>query len=264
MIDRNVSNEFQENGVVLLKQVVDLEWIDELKKGIKYNFENPSEHKCVYEEINGKEIFYDDYCNWQRIKEYKNFIFNSNISKIAGLLMQSKKVNLFHEHVLVKEKGSKKRTPWHQDQGYYCVEGKDNVSIWIPLDKIVKNSSMEFIAGSNNWNKIYLPTKFKGYDYENKDEEFEKIPDIEKNRKNYNIISFECDVGDAIAFNYSTIHAAYGNSSKNRRRAFSIRFTGDDAKYIKRKGEMSPPFPEIKLKDGDILDCDTFPVLISS
>ena len=38
------------------------------------------------------------------------------------------------------------------------------------------------------------------------------------------------------------------NKSKNRRRAFSIRFTGDDATYIKRKGEMSPPFPELKLQ----------------
>ena len=39
----------------------------------------------------------------------KNFIFNSEISNIAKQLMQSKKVNLFHEHVLVKEIGSKKR-----------------------------------------------------------------------------------------------------------------------------------------------------------
>ena len=49
MIDRNISNEFQENGVVLLKQVIDLEWIDELKKGIDWNFANPSKFKCVYE-----------------------------------------------------------------------------------------------------------------------------------------------------------------------------------------------------------------------
>ena len=123
---------------------------------------------------------------------------------------------------------------------------------------------MEFIIGSHKWNKTFLPTKFKGYDYDLKDEEFERIPDIENNRNNYNIISYECDLGDAIAFNYATIHAAYGNNSKNRRRAFSIRFTGDDAKYIKRKGEMSPPFPEVKLKTGEILDCDTFPFLISS
>ena len=192
MIDKKISNEFQNNGVVLLKKIIDQKWIEELRKGIEYNFQNPSEYKCVYEEVDDKEIFYDDYCNWQKIKEYKNFIFNSNISKIAGLLMQSKKVNLFHEHVLIKEIGSKKRTPWHQDQGYYCVQGKDNVSIWIPLDKIDINSSMEFILGSHKWNKIFLPTKFKGYDYDHKDKEFEKIPDIENNRKDYAIISYEC------------------------------------------------------------------------
>ena len=264
MIDKKISNEFQNNGVVLLKKIIDQKWIEELRKGIEYNFLYPSKYKCVYEESDNQEIFYDDYCNWQRIKEYKNFIFNSNIAKIAGSLMQSNKVNLFHEHVLIKEKGSKKRTPWHQDQGYYCVQGRDNVSIWIPLDKIDINSSMEFILGSHKWNKVFLPTKFKGHDYEHKDKEFEKIPDIENNRKDYEIISYESELGDAIAFNYATIHAAYGNNSNNRRRAFSVRFTGDDARYIKRKGEMSPPFPNINLKNNEILDSETFPVLISS
>ena len=123
---------------------------------------------------------------------------------------------------------------------------------------------MEFILGSHKWDKIFLPTKFKGNDYEHKDKEFEKIPDIENNRKDYEIISYECELGDAIAFNYATIHAAYGNNSNNRRRAFSVRFTGDDARYIKRKGEMSPPFPNINLKNNEVLDSETFPVLISS
>ena len=74
--------------------------------------------------------------------------------------MQSNKVNLFHEHVLIKEKGSK-RTPWHQDQGYYCVQGRDNVSIWIPLDKIDINSSMEFILGHINGIKYFYLQNLK-------------------------------------------------------------------------------------------------------
>jgi ectoine hydroxylase-related dioxygenase (phytanoyl-CoA dioxygenase family) len=178
--------------------------------------------------------------------------------------MQSKKVNLFHEHVLVKEIGSKKRTPWHQDQSYYCVNGRDNCSLWIPLDEVSKNSSPEFVIGSNKWNKQFLPTKFFGKAYEQKDDEFQNIPNIEKNRNNYNIKSWKMNIGDAVAFNFSTVHGAPENKSKNKRRAFSIRFTGDDATYIKRKGEMSPPFPKLKLKDGQALDSKTFPVLISS
>ena len=264
MLEKNIINEYLNNGVVLLKNMIDSNWIKELQNGVEYNFENPSKYKCVYENDNNSEIFYDDYCNWQRINEYKNFIFNSNISFIAKDLMQSKKVNLFHEHVLIKEAKSQKKTPWHQDQSYYCVNGKDNCSIWIPLDNVSKDSSPEFISCSHMWNKQFLPTKFFGNSYEKKDEEFESIPDIEKNRNNYKISSWELNLGDAVAFNFATIHGAPENKSLNRRRAFSVRFTGDDATYIKRKGEMSPPFPELNLKNGESLDCDTFPLLISS
>ena len=264
MIKKQIIEDYQNNGATLLKNIIDLKWIKELKVGVKKNFENPSKYKCVYEKNNGKELFYDDYCNWNRINEYKNFIFNSNIAKIAKQLMKSKKVNLFHEHVLIKENNSKKKTPWHQDQSYYCVNGRDNCSFWIPLDPVKKNTSPEFVSGSHNWNKQFLPTKFFGYDYEQKDDEFENVPNIEANRNKYKILSWDLNLGDAIVFNFATIHGAPENKSINRRRAFSVRFTGDDSTYIKRKGEMSPPFPELNLKNGDKLDCETFPVLIPS
>ena len=186
-LNKKIVSEYHINGVVLLKNIVNKYWLQTLKKGIKNNFDNPSKYKCVYEQKNGKELFYDDYCNWKRINEYKEFIFNSNISKIAKELMQSNKVNLFHEHVLIKEIGSMKKTPFHQDQSYYCVNGKDNCSIWIPMDKVNKNTCPEFVVKSHTWNKQYLPTKFFGESYDHKDTEFEKIPNIENNKKKYKI-----------------------------------------------------------------------------
>ena len=36
MIDKKISNEFQNNGVVLLKKIIDQKWIEELRKGIEY------------------------------------------------------------------------------------------------------------------------------------------------------------------------------------------------------------------------------------
>ena len=264
MINSSIINEFNKNGVVVLRNIISNHWVNVLKRGLKKNFKNPSKYKCVYEKNDNEELFYDDYCNWDKIDEYRNFIFDSNIAKIAKDLMQSKKVNLFHEHVLVKEIGSTKRTPWHQDQSYYCVNGKDNCSFWIPLDEIDKESSPEFISGSNKWNKQFLPTKFFGNSYEKKDGEFENIPQIEDNRKKYNIKSWKMNIGDAVVFNFSTVHGAPENKSNKRRRAFSVRFAGDDATFIRRKGEMSPPFPQVRLKNGKKLDSATFPVLISS
>jgi len=262
IIDKKNINFYQSEGVVLLKNIISIKWINLLQKGIIKNFKNPSQYKCVYEKLKNKELFYDDYCNWQKIYEYKNFLFNSEIASIASQLMKSKKVNIFHEHVLIKEPGSKKKTPWHQDQSYYCVKGKQNVSFWIPLDKIDKSTSPEFIAKSHKWNQKFIPTKFFGDNYNHVDKDFEKIPNIENNRIKYDIISYELNLGDVIAFNFSTVHGAPGNKNQTSRRAFSARFTGEDARYIKRKGEMSPPFPEVTLENGDILDCETFPVII--
>jgi ectoine hydroxylase-related dioxygenase (phytanoyl-CoA dioxygenase family) len=173
--------------------------------------------------------------------------------------MQSKKVNLFHEHVLIKEPGTSKKTPWHQDQPYYCVNGKDNCSFWIPLDPVSKSICPEFILYSHKWNKKFLPTKFFGEPYKQQDDEFENIPLIDNNRDDYSIVSWSLEPGDIIAFNFATVHGAPGNNTNNRRRAFSARFTGDDATFAERKGEISPPFPEVTLKHGDKMDCPSFP-----
>ena len=92
-MEKEIIYNYQNHGVALVKNVISNGWLEKLAKGVEKNFENPSQYKCVYEEENGKEIFYDDYCNWRRIEEYSDFIFNSGIAKIAATLMQSKKIN---------------------------------------------------------------------------------------------------------------------------------------------------------------------------
>ena len=43
-------------------------------------------------------------------------------AQISAELMQSETAQVFHDHVLVKEPGTSKPTPWHQDGPYYFVE----------------------------------------------------------------------------------------------------------------------------------------------
>jgi len=42
----------------------------------------------------------------------------------------------YHEHVLTKDPGTSKETPWHHDQSYYPVDGQNLVSLWIPVDAV--------------------------------------------------------------------------------------------------------------------------------
>ena len=60
---------------------------------------------------------------------------------------------------------------------------------------------------------------------------------------------------------YSILHGARGNNTDQRRRAFSLRFIGDDARFAERPGRTSPPFPEHGMRAGDRLREDWFPVV---
>ena len=66
----------------------------------------------------------------------------------------------YHEHILVKEPGTSKRTPWHHDQSYYPVDGEDIVSLWIPVDPVPIESAIKFVKGSHAWGKWFKPVKF--------------------------------------------------------------------------------------------------------
>ena len=75
-------------------------------------------------------------------------------------LMQSRKVNLFHEHVLVKEPGTEEPTPWHNDQPYWTVEGWQVASLWIPLDPVARENGVEYVAGSHRKGEWFKPKRF--------------------------------------------------------------------------------------------------------
>jgi len=254
---------FRRDGAVVLRGVFSADWIETLAKGLDENVANPGTYIRGYSKDDGPGRFFGDYCNWRRIAEYEDFARNSPISDYARALMGSKKANFFHEHVIVKEPGTLEKTPWHHDQPYYCVDGDDSVSLWVPLDPVPKEWGVEFIAGSHKWGRWFTPTKFIGVDYEAADERFEAIPDFDNERDQHNILSFDLEPGDCVAFHFRTVHGAPGNgSATTRRRAIAWRWTGDDARFALRKGVMSPPFNEFvdcTLKPGDQMDCDLFP-----
>ena len=162
----------------------------------------------------------------------------------------------------MKEPGTLEKTPWHHDQPYYCVDGEQVCSLWIPLDEVARENCPEFIAGSHRWGQWYLPRKFSGIDYDHSADHLAKVPDIDNHRDDYDIRSWDLQPGDAIAFHFLTLHGAPANASLiNRRRAFAARWLGDDATYAERPGEVSPPFPglENKLTVGNPLDSEEFP-----
>ena len=253
---------FRRDGVIVLRQVFS-EWVEPLRAGVTTLMANPSPLERSVIPADGTAAFFQDLCNWQRIPQFREFVFESRAGAIAAMLMESKTARFFHDHVLVKQPGGSTVTPWHQDQPYYCVEGHQSVSFWIPLDPVTRDVVMECVRGSHRWGKDFRPMRFNGTRlYEN--DEFEVMPDIESMRGELDIAGWDMQPGDAIAFNFRTVHGAPGNISPRARRVFSARWTGDDAVYAERAGKGSPPFTGLTMKDGDPFDAPIFPLVYAS
>ena len=254
---------YDRDGVVCLRGVFDERWIDLLRAGVERNLREPGRYAKRYTPEGQPGMFFGDYCNWDRIPEYRAFFYESPAREAAGALMRSSKVYLYHEHVLVKEPGTREKTPWHHDQPYYPVDGNHIVSLWIPLDPVSRDTTVEFLAGSHRSGKWYQPQRFAdAKTHQNIDVRFEQPPDVDRARDQFTILGWALEPGDCLAFHGLTVHGAPGNASTDRRRAFSARFTGDDARFVLRDGFMSPPPPESGGPCvGASMDSDAFPVI---
>ena len=122
--------------------------------------------------------------------------------------------------------------------------------------------TLEFIAGSHRSGKLYQPQFFNGNPL-NEDDGLEALPNIDDNRDASEILGWAVAPGDAVAFDYRTVHGAPANDSPSaQRRAFSLRLVGDGATFVRHEGrKTSPPFSEITLANGDPLGGDAFPIL---
>ena len=258
LITQDHIENFQRDGVVLIKGLF-ADWLDDLRDGVAENMANPGPYAAENLKDGEKGRFFDDYCNWQRIPAIEKVIRHSAAAEVAADLMQSQSCQLFHDHILVKEPGTAKPTPWHQDSPYYFVSGMQNVSFWSPLDP-VNEATLRCVAGSHLWPKEVLPTRWLAESNFYPDaHDFMPVPDPDA--EGMTILEWPMEPGDAVAFHYRVLHGARGNNATSRRRAFSLRLLGDDARYVTRPGRTSPPFPEHGMTDGERLREDWFPTL---
>jgi ectoine hydroxylase-related dioxygenase (phytanoyl-CoA dioxygenase family) len=247
---------YQADGVILIKGLFS-DHVDALRQGVARNMSDPGPYASTNDKAGETGLFFDDYCNWQRIPEFGEAVRDPGIADVAATLMGSKTVQMFHEHVLVKEPGTSMATPWHQDAPYYFVEGRQMVSFWSPLDP-VRDAALRCVAGSHLWPKDVVPTRWVS---EAAFFEGDYIPVPDPEAEGMRIVEFEMEPGDAVAFHFRTLHGARGNKSDQRRRAFSLRLVGDDARYVERPGPTSPPFPGHGMEAGQKLRTDWFPML---
>src|SRR5579863_965317 len=200
--------DFQRDGAVCLRQLIRPVEIELLRRGIDANLATPSCRAKVASRPEDPGSFIEDFCTWQENEAYRQFIFHTGIGAAAALLMRSGTARLYHDHMLTKESGTRQRTPWHQDQPYYNIDGRQNCSFWIPVDPVSRAATLELVAGSHTgpW---YMPRSFM--DAQAKwfpEGSLRDLPDIDSHPEQHRILGWELEAGDAVCFHMLTLHAA--------------------------------------------------------
>ncbi len=252
---------FATDGVVCLRGVIGLDWIERLLEGVDHTLANPSPRGRLWNrDEQGRESRYDSQV-WRTRPEYADFVHESPLGEIAGRLMRATRSNFFFDAMFVRGPGTQFRTPFHQDEPVWSVEGFQTVSSWMPLVPVAKESALEVVRGSHLWEQDFRQPNFGAMTGDSRDdvvfgEETVPIPDIENNRDQYDILSWDMEPGDVMCFNGRTIHGGSGNLADDRElKVFNTKWLGDDVRVVFRECGMDPDhsdvMSEVGLKPGD-------------
>ncbi|MBU6452192.1 MAG: phytanoyl-CoA dioxygenase family protein [Cyanobacteria bacterium REEB67] len=256
---------FAADGALCLRQVLNTDELAILTEGIEANLKDLSPRAKVASRPDDPGYFVEDFCNWQQFEQYQKLLFDSPLPAVAGLLLGSATVRLYHDHLLVKEANTRQKTPWHQDQPYYNIEGRQNISFWIAVDAVPRDQSLEFVAGSHlgPWlmPRSFMDNQAKWF----AEGTLSELPAIEASREQFPIIGWAVEPGDIVCFHMLTLHSASGVKN-NRRRVFSARYLGDDIIHAPRPWVTSPSFEGLAevLPDGAVMNHPLFPIAWSA
>jgi ectoine hydroxylase-related dioxygenase (phytanoyl-CoA dioxygenase family) len=250
---------FRRDGALVVRGAF-ADWIDTIAQGIADTVREPGPYAAENLPAGAPGRFFDDYCNWTRIPAIEQVVRRSPAARLAAEAMGSHEAQFFHDHVLVKDAGTAMATPWHQDSPYYFVEGEQTVSMWIPVDP-VREATLRMIAGSHRWSRPVLPVRWAtDADFYADGGDYLPVPDPDTDAS-LHVLEWALEPGDAVLFDYRTVHGARGNPAGLPRRVLSLRWLGDDARYVERPGRTSPPYPGHAMVAGQRLRTDWFPII---
>ena len=93
---------FQRDGALCVRQLFTAPEVELLTRGVQ-NLDAPSPRAKVASRPDDPGWFFEDFCNWRDNDEYRRFIFDSRVGSVASQLMGGGPARLYHDHLLVKE-----------------------------------------------------------------------------------------------------------------------------------------------------------------
>jgi ectoine hydroxylase-related dioxygenase (phytanoyl-CoA dioxygenase family) len=252
---------FADDGVVCLRGVLDPGEVASMAEPVERALRGPDTADLgALTGQNDAPAFSGGVDHWRNDADFDRFARRSRLPEIAAALLESERVWLYEDSVLVKEPGAPFRTEFHTDAGYFHVAGTQACTFWVPLDSAGRDTgAVQYVRGSHRWDEDFRPNLFS-IPAPIPGTEGAVVPDVLADPElTALLVDFEVEPGDVVVHHYRTLHGAPANTSTSRRRrAISVRYCGDDIRYRLRPGVPRKPHHDL-VSDGDRLGGDDCP-----
>ena len=246
----NLRTEFAENGVVVLRNVLDEKGVALASQAFERSRQNPG--PAAGDVLAGSPgAFYQDHANPNAFSAFPSLLTETGLAESVRDVIGTEHLWLMYEQIWHKE-GAARRTPWHQDVAYVPVEGNHLAVLWLNLDCVSKENSLEFIPGSHR-GPLYNPTAFEPNDPSASmfpEGIWPTLPDIEGDREHWPIKSWAVEPCDVILFHPGVLHGGAPTQGGGRRRSVSLRLFGDDARCATRPEDGLAAVDQLSFDDG--------------
>jgi ectoine hydroxylase-related dioxygenase (phytanoyl-CoA dioxygenase family) len=241
----NDTDTFRRDGVVHLRSVLDEQWITRMRDAVDREVDTPTvvDLSAMAGEPREDGVprgqFRAGTDHWVASPEFLAFARDTPVPEIVAALLGSERVWLYEDSVLVKDPDTPERTVFHQDLAYFHVDGDQVCTVWIPLDEVdAANGAVRYVRGSHRDRTAFRPNLFVTT---------EALPgtegvDVPDHSDDPALVHFDTAPGDIVVHHARTIHGAFPNvTTDRRRRALSIRYAGDDARFRIKPGAPQKP-----------------------
>ena len=215
-------SEFERNGYVIVRGVLDDDLIGEARKHVEWLIE---QHPQTRPEHLDTELVKDDPF-WVRL------VSDHRLLDVAQQFI-GPDIALFASHYVAKPPFDGQPVLWHQDGSYWPLEPMEVVSLWLAVDNsTVENGCMRVVPGthSTDLQQVQERTEIANVLGSAMDDQ---LVDDE------NSVDLVLQAGDVSIHHPNLIHGSNANTSPNWRRGLTIRYIPTSTRILQRPDQKS-------------------------
>jgi ectoine hydroxylase-related dioxygenase (phytanoyl-CoA dioxygenase family) len=244
---------YRRDGAVLLKGVLADEDLRLLEAGLETAHAEPSGMSSRVRAPEGEGETVVEQTPSRRSPALRALLERGRVAEIAGRMLQAPTAQLVFDQIFYKARGRVLATPWHQDTPFLSVRGHDMLRVWLTCDPSPRALTVQTVRGSHRWNVVYdargdapsevgLAEEGSEFSYAGAgDPTLPPLPDVERWRDSFDILSWDVEPGDALVFQGNVLHGAQGVDDHPRpRRAYASMWGGPDLRYHVPVGTVVP------------------------